>query len=605
MSGLPYIEGRDENYSSYVKVDIIAIGAFVRAINVWRRNVLDLPEVQLGLVSAITSSKIPFSAMWSPSFVPKPKDWPEQCRVVGTFVLEPKKEGSVFDPSQFDELTEWIAAGPPPFFLGFGSMVIKDTGSLADMIKKAVVRANCRMIVQSSWSHIDVSGEPRCFNVGPCPHDWLLPQTRGVIHHGGAGTTAAGLRHALPTLVCPFFADQFMWAAMVKRAGVGPESCPIEKLTEEKLVERLTEMHNPEIKSRAVWMAEQMAQEDGIQGGLDHFLSSLPRDNCFCDVSLLLGETHLARVRLRGSGLKVSMEAASLLTLKTRQETRGRSSPFTELKDLLKHWKRSRRYGSSQLQNHAVMNYSIGRVKHVGHGCFSGWAGFFYSLIRSPFQLYFKPDRYARSHGAFGCLYGLVVSPFFMIWLIFRGITILCDRIIVGICNGCCGTHLLYAIDRTSYYSVHSAADLSPELQALAAQGLSRTRKEELFRGLDMAIAAREVWRAAEPKYPEEHWHYRVVSAHELIPLIPRLKASFLNLSDSEIKALSRRLGEMEGATLSFSRFCALIRQDAIAKRPRHLRPSRESRRGAGREPSLAEIFLTEEEVERLSSRSP
>ena len=57
------------------------------------------------------------------------------------------------------------------------------------------------------------------FSIGPCPHDWLLPQTCAVIHHGGAGTTAAGLRYGLPTLVCPFFGDQPFWGAMVEKAG--------------------------------------------------------------------------------------------------------------------------------------------------------------------------------------------------------------------------------------------------------------------------------------------------------------------------------------------------------------------------------------------------
>lgn len=171
MSGLPYIEGKSANYTSYENFDIISTGGFARAINVWRRKTLELPTVALGLSSAITSSKIPFSAMWSPSFVPKPNDWPEQCRVVGTFVLQPKKKNmnKIFVPEEFSELADWIADGPPPFFLGFGSMVIEDTDGISAMIKKAVVRANCRMIVQSSWSKIDVTGEPRCMNVGPCP----------------------------------------------------------------------------------------------------------------------------------------------------------------------------------------------------------------------------------------------------------------------------------------------------------------------------------------------------------------------------------------------------------------------------------------------------
>lgn len=610
MSGLPYIEGRKRNYYSYENFDIIAVGGFSRAINVWRRKVLELPEVRLGLSRAITSSKVPFSAMWSPTFVPKPKDWPEQCRVVGTFTDKPKPENrkKFFDESQFAELSSWIAEGPPPFFLGFGSMVIEDTDGLADMIKKAVVRADCRIVVQSSWSKIDVSGEPRCNMVGPCPHDWLLPQTAGVIHHGGAGTTAAGLRFGLPTFICPFFADQFMWAAMTKRAGVGPEPCPVDDLTEDILTERLLELSSPELKSKAEWMAEQMAKEDGIQGGLDHFLSSIPRDNAYCDVSILLGEHGVAYVRLTGSGLKVSAEIGSLLTLKTHAETQTRAlsfirAPLQELWDLQKHWTRSQRYGSFQMQKHAVMRYAIGRVESVGHGCFTGWAGFLQSVFRSPFQVYFKPDRYARTHGAFGCLWGLLVSPLFVVWFCFYAFIVLFDRIGVGVMNGCFGTHMLYCIDRMSYYRVHSVVDVRPELQALAAQGLSRERKKELFRGLDMALQARMVWKAADPQFPDDSWHYRVVKAADLISVVPRLKGHALKLSDRELATVVGRLEEMGTATLSFSRFCALLRQDVIAKRPRSERPSRGSMRNY-KQISLAEIFLTEDEAEHLTSNA-
>lgn len=225
--------------------------------------------------------------------------------------------------------------------------------------------------------------------------------------------------------------------------------------------------------------------------------------------------------------------------------------------------------------------------------------GFFCNLIKSPFQIFFKPDRFARSHGAFGCLWGLIVSPFFIVWFIIYAVIVLIDRVIVGVANGIFGAHILTALDRSSYYTTHSVADMGPELQALAAKGLSKTRKWELFSGLDMAMAARRIWKEANPKFPKGSWHYRVANASDLMPLIPKLKKSAIAFTDSEVRILQQRLEEMRNATLSFSRFCALIREDAIAKRPRSMRPSRESRRD--RQVSLAEIFLTEGEVEHLT----
>jgi UDP:flavonoid glycosyltransferase YjiC (YdhE family) len=290
--------------------------SFSREINKWRISKLRLPYIYgLGSssINLVTASKLPFSAMWSAAFVPKPEDWPKQCEVVGTFFVEQK---SNFDPKPFEDLMMWLRNGPKPVFIGFGSMVIKDPQALEQIIKDAARAANVRVLVQSGWSKLDVEDESGlCHNVGPCPHDWLLPMCCAVIHHGGAGTTAAGLRLGLPTFVCPFFGDQFMWGWFVSIAGVGPKACPITKLTEKVLAKRLMELSSEDIQGRAQALAQDMANEDGIVGGRNHFVQRLVVDNMLCDVSLLLGETKMARHRLIGSGLrqhgiKVSSEVA-------------------------------------------------------------------------------------------------------------------------------------------------------------------------------------------------------------------------------------------------------------------------------------------------------
>ena len=246
-----------------------------------------------------------------------------------------------------------------------------------------------------------------------------------------------------------------------------------------------------------------------------------------------------------------------------------------------------------------MMNYAIGRVETVKGGCMVGWIGFFCNIVRSPCQLYAKPDRFARSHGAFGCLWGLFVSPFYVLKYILHGLVILLDRIIVGVSNGCYGTNRLTLFDHKSYYRVNSVADVDVELQLLAARGMSKSRKNELFRGLDMAVAARNVFDAANPTFPKEHWHYDVAKAEDLKMLVPQLQNSYLRLSDSECMALSKMLEQMGCGTLSFSRFCIFIRR-AIAGRPNDFAKlrARQSRR-----PSLAEIFLTEDEVEHLTGQ--
>jgi len=208
MSGLEYVQGRTGNEQSYEIFEALNWSTFGPSINNWRFRVLRTPHIYAyasGL-NLVARAGIPFSAMWSPAFVPKPSDWPEQCEVVGTFVIDQKKD---FDVSPFAELDAWLKDGPKPIFIGFGSMVIQEPKLLEDIIKKAAHKANVRVVVQSSWTKLDVEDDSGLLhNVGPCPHDWLLPLCCGVVHHGGAGTVAAGLRYGLPTMVCPFFADQ-------------------------------------------------------------------------------------------------------------------------------------------------------------------------------------------------------------------------------------------------------------------------------------------------------------------------------------------------------------------------------------------------------------
>lgn len=178
--------------------------------------------------------------MWSPSFVPKPRDWGPHVDVVGNFLEEsadghvlgfpsssPSAEGGssspgpVYDPRLPADLVSWLQRGPSPIFVGFGSMVIEDTAKLSATIVGAAVKAGVRVVLQSSWSKLGGGGgggstpdndEARLiFPLGDCPHTILMPHMAAVVHHGGAGTTAAGLQAGKPTLVCPFFGDQFYW----------------------------------------------------------------------------------------------------------------------------------------------------------------------------------------------------------------------------------------------------------------------------------------------------------------------------------------------------------------------------------------------------------
>jgi len=580
LIGMPYDKPADANFHTYAAFEGVAWSSMEGFMNSWRRKTLDIPVVYFGMGAStlIPDSGVSFSAMWSPSFVPKPEDWPKQCRVVGTFTDQKVVEAStkkVFDLSPFTDLIEWLEEGPDPIFVGFGSMVIADPSLLANMIMSAAEKAECRVVVQSSWSNLDVSASDRCHMVGPCPHDWLLPQTCAVVHHGGAGTTAAGLRWGLPTFICPFFGDQHMWGAMVARAGVGPTPCPVGDLTDDLLAEKFKELTSPEIKAKAEQMADNMSKEDGIQGGLDHFLDDLPRDNMLCDVSLLLGEAKVAKYDVWGwhkyrllltpeNGIKISTEVRAVL------ESWG----YGVEKDVpamvyFKSWlSNTTQIGGLRFRRHGSTMYALGRVRDFKGGCLSSIYGCLRHVGLATIQIFYRPDSWARDYGLMGCLCGLVASPFYIIYEILRAFTVLLDRFFTGIANGCCHKNELKVIDNQREARVHETGNtIPPEVDGILANGIPIQRKKEIYRAGEIAIVCKDFFLRSSPYYPDDgHWHYRVVSADKLLATLKRDKAK-LKLNRPEFDALSELLTERADGPISFSMFLLLVHH-AIETRP-------------------------------------
>lgn len=99
--------------------------------------------------------------------------------------------------------------GPPPVYIGFGSIVIDDPEKLTSMILEAVRACGVRAIVSRGWSKLggDMPSTDEVLFIDDCPHEWLFQHVSAVVHHGGAGTTACGLRNACPTFIVPFFGE--------------------------------------------------------------------------------------------------------------------------------------------------------------------------------------------------------------------------------------------------------------------------------------------------------------------------------------------------------------------------------------------------------------
>ncbi|RKK27212.1 hypothetical protein BFJ66_g16757 [Fusarium oxysporum f. sp. cepae] len=155
------------------------------------------------------------------------------------------------------------------------------------LVFDAVKLANVRAVVSQGWGTLggeDVGVPENLYLIGNCPHDWLFQRVSAVVHHGGAGTTAAGIAAGRPTVVVPFFGDQPFWGQMIARAGAGPTPIPFKKMTTESLAASILFALNPEVKEAAQRLAQIIMQEDGASNAAMDFLNRLDVDELRCDL---------------------------------------------------------------------------------------------------------------------------------------------------------------------------------------------------------------------------------------------------------------------------------------------------------------------------------
>ncbi|HZY67923.1 MAG TPA: glycosyltransferase, partial [Devosia sp.] len=161
-----------------------------------------------------------------------------------------------------DALAAFLQLGPPPVYVGFGSMPADEAQRLTRSITEGLARAGKRGLLAIPGSADPLP--PHVHRMGAAPHDRLLPHVSATVHHGGAGTTAASLRAGVPTTIIPFFGDQPFWARRVEALGVGPKALDRKTLTAEALASALVEMDDPSVRERARGLGERIRAEDGV-----------------------------------------------------------------------------------------------------------------------------------------------------------------------------------------------------------------------------------------------------------------------------------------------------------------------------------------------------
>ena len=214
------------NYITYVMFDNVFWKAIAGQVNRWRKKELGLQATNL---EKMQPNKVPFLYNFSPSVVIPPLDYSDWIRVTGYWFLD---EGTNWTPPK--ELSDFIdkarADGKKLVYVGFGSIVVQDSAALTNTIIKSVLKADVRCILSKGWSdRLDKKGAqeveaplpPEILQIKSAPHDWLFARIDAAAHHGGAGTTGASLRAGLPTIIKPFFGDQYFFGSRVEDLGVG------------------------------------------------------------------------------------------------------------------------------------------------------------------------------------------------------------------------------------------------------------------------------------------------------------------------------------------------------------------------------------------------
>jgi len=203
----------------------------------------------------------PMLSAYSPEIVPHPADWPDSLHVTGYFYLDTQ---AGWQPSP--ELMAFLEAGDPPVYIGFGSMAGQEPEKLAGLILEALAKSGQRGLLLTGWGGLRTETTPdNVFVVGSAPHSWLFPRMAAVVHHGGAGTTAEGLRAGVPEVIVPFIFDQPFWGARLKALGLGPDPIPQKNLTAGRLAEAIgIAVADRGMKQRASSIGAAIRAENGI-----------------------------------------------------------------------------------------------------------------------------------------------------------------------------------------------------------------------------------------------------------------------------------------------------------------------------------------------------
>ncbi|UKZ80113.1 hypothetical protein TrVFT333_007878 [Trichoderma virens FT-333] len=285
-------DGGYANFMSYPLIETMTWQGLGDLINDFRVRTLALDAVSTFWAPyAIYRMHVPFTYLWSPALIPKPKDWGEEINISGFVFLD---LASAFDPPQ--PLVDFLNAGEPPIYIGFGSIVVDNPKSFTKIIFDAVGKAGVRALVSRGWGGLGLDKDQvpdNIFMLDNTPHDWLFPKIKACVHHGGA--------------------DQYFWGSMVGKSGAGPKPIPYKRLNYENFAEGIGYLLTEEAKSAAEEIAESIrADGDGAKNTMESFQRQLkmygpPTLSC----SII--KSDVAVWKVKGTHIRLSTLAAAML----------------------------------------------------------------------------------------------------------------------------------------------------------------------------------------------------------------------------------------------------------------------------------------------------
>ncbi len=254
--------GRSYNKLTYWLMSQAVYWPWRKTINQWRRVSLEMSSLPLFHNHFNQMDAVLYG--FSEKVVEHPKDWNHKKTITGYWSLPAKSYSSSF------ELNSFIENSDKPYYFGFGSPGMHEPKALFDLLFAAIKKSNIRAVI-SLPKDVDLHkvqqqavGLQIYLLSENIPHSWLFPQMAGIVHHGGAGTTAAALKAGVPSFITPLAVDQFFWGERVSQLGVGPQAVPQRELTVDKLVNAFNEMKEERMKEAARVLGKEIRTEDGI-----------------------------------------------------------------------------------------------------------------------------------------------------------------------------------------------------------------------------------------------------------------------------------------------------------------------------------------------------